>query len=73
MTDGKASKCVLEVEKIKRRRQQRRAAAEAAREQVPDAGCINDASQPGYGYDVMIASVASHYFSAPLIIAPNFL
>jgi len=48
---------VLEVEKIKRRRQQRRAAQVAAREQQPDAGCITDAAQPGYGYDVMIASV----------------
>jgi len=56
-TDGKASKCVLEVEKIKRRRQQRRAAHVAAREHQPDAGCITDTSQLGYGYDVMIASV----------------
>ena len=57
VADGKPSKCVLEVEKIKRRRQQRRAAHVAAREQQPDPGCISDSSQLGYGYDVMIASV----------------
>ena len=55
--DTKPSKCVLEVEKIKRRRQERRAAQVAAREQPPEAGCISDALLPGYGYDVMIASV----------------
>ena len=55
--DGKASKCVVEVEKIKRRRQQRRAAQVAAREQQHDPSCITDAVLPGYGYDVMIASV----------------
>jgi len=48
---------VVEIEKIKRRRQQRRAAQVAAREQQVDAGCITDSSQLGYGYDVMIASV----------------
>ena len=55
--DGKASKCVVEVEKIKRRRQQRRAAQVAAREHQHDPSYITDAVLPGYGYDVMIASV----------------
>jgi len=54
-TDAKPSKCVVEVEKIKRRRQERRAAQVAAREQQVDVGCISDSSQLGYGYDVMIA------------------
>ena len=55
--DGKPSKCVVEVEKIKRRRQQRRAAQVVAREQQQDPNYIADALLPGYGYDVMIASV----------------
>jgi len=56
----KPSKCVVEVERIKRRRQQRRAAQVAAREQQQDPNCISDSLLPGYGYDVMIASVDVH-------------
>lgn len=66
---GKPSKCVVEVEKIKRRRQQRRAAQVAAREQPQDPNCISDALLPGYGYDVMIADFRRSLEYRPLRVS----